>query len=199
MRTEHSPEVMTADSRLPGALRSGQVRCSPYAARAATAGLVAGACGALLPRVFPALELRLFAHGAAWLAGFLTGSPVECVRTGWALSIGGYPVAVTVACRATDFFFMVAAIISWQLARRRSSVAVAVAAGLGAALPVAIFVNSVRVVTVAQVHRWAGPLLPDAYDSILHLLAGVAVFLPSLVALNLLLEFHGRLHAASKN
>ena len=59
-------------------------------------------------------------------------------------------------------------------------------------LPLTLFVNALRVVTVTAAHRWLIPLLPSAYDAFLHLLTGVAIFLPALIALNLLLETHGR-------
>jgi exosortase/archaeosortase family protein len=159
--------------------------------RAAVAGIIGAAVGGLLVRVFPALELGLFANGAARLAGFFTGSPVVRVEQGWALPAASSPVVVTAACSATSFFVMVTAIIAWQLARRGRSVAYSAFVALGAALPVAIFINSLRIVTVAQAHRWVIPLFPDTCGPFLHLATGVAVFLPSLIALNLILDPHG--------
>ena len=165
--------------------------------RPAVAWIIGAAGGGLLVRVFPALELGLFANGAARIAGLFTGSPVVRVEQGWALPAASSPVVVTAACSATSFFVMVTAIIAWQLARWGRSVAFAVFAGLIAAAPVAIFINSLRIVTVAQVHRWVIPLLPGTCEPFLHLATGIAVFLPSLIALNVLLEYNGYRHIPS--
>ncbi len=161
-------------------------------APAVTAALAAILLGALVLHLLPALELSLFAAGAARLAGLFTGTPVVRIAEGWLLPHPVFPVAVTAACSATDYYLMVAALITWQRARRGRSPAPALLVGLAAALPLTLFVNSLRVVTVTAAHRWLIPLLPSAYDAFLHLLAGVAVFLPALIALNLLLEIHGR-------
>ena len=168
-----------------------------YPASAATVrslapALAAALCGGLLLKLIPALELALFARGAAELAGLFTGTPVVPINAGWLLPSPALPVAVTAACSATDFFLMVAALVSWQLARHGQHPVRATLAGLGAALPLAIFLNALRIVAVSAAHRWFIPLLPDAYGSFLHLLTGAAVFLPALIALNLLLESHGR-------
>jgi exosortase/archaeosortase family protein len=106
---------------------------------------------------------------------------------------------VTAACSAAGFFVIVAALIAWHLARRGWSVAFSALEGLVAALPVAIFINALRIVTVAQAHRWVIPLFPDCFGPFLHLLTGVAVFLPSLIALNLILEHHGHCHTRSNS
>lgn len=171
----------------------------PSVIRAIAAGLAAAAGGRLLLRWWPGLELKCFAGGAARLAGLLTGSPVLRVDQRWELPATDVPVAVTAACGATDFFLMVAALISWQLARRGSSLTLAVSSGLVAALPLAISINALRIVAVAQAHRWVIPLLPDSYEPFLHMLTGVAVFLPSLIALNLLFEYHGRHHSSARS
>jgi exosortase/archaeosortase family protein len=162
-------------------------------------GLVAATLGELLTRIFPALELGLFAGGAARLAALFTGSPVVRTEQGWALPDGSSPVVVTAACSAAGFFVIVAALIAWHLARRGWSVAFSALEGLVAALPVAIFINALRIVTVAQAHRWVIPLFPDSFGPFLHLLTGVAVFLPSLIALNLILEHHGHCHTRSNS
>jgi exosortase/archaeosortase family protein len=148
--------------------------------------------GALLLKLIPSLELALFAGGSARLASLFTGAPLLRVEEGWALATTGMPVVVTAACSATGYFLMVAALLGWQFARRGMSLGGAVVSGLIIGLPLSIAVNSLRIVAVMQAHRWAIPLLPEAYGSFLHMLTGVAIFLPALIALNLLLEYHGR-------
>lgn len=160
--------------------------------RSAATALAAALSGGLLLKFFPALELALFARGAAQLASLFTGRPLLRLDEGWLLPSPDLPVAVTAACSATDFFLMVATLMAWQFTRRGHHPARAWVTGLAAALPLAIFLNSLRVVAVTGAHRWLIPLLPDVYGAFLHLLTGAAIFLPSLIALNFLLEFHGR-------
>jgi exosortase/archaeosortase family protein len=160
---------------------------------------VATAAGAgLLLHLFPSLELACFARGAAQLAGLFTGMPVEPMAGGWLLPYADLPVGVTAACSATDFFLMLAALIAWQLARRGHHPGRVVAASFVIAAPLTIFLNSLRVVTVTQAHRWFIPLLPASYGPLLHLLAGAAIFLPSLILVSLCLEFHGRTRLPSR-
>ncbi len=163
---------------------------------AATAALSAVALGTLCLTLFPSLELAVFARGAAELAGLFTGAPVISRADGWLLPNAILPVAVTAKCSATDLFLMVAALVSWQLTRRRVHPARALLTGLFAAAPLAIFLNALRVVTLIAAHRWLIPLLPGAYGPFLHMLTGAAIFLPALILLNLLLDSHGRSHFA---
>jgi exosortase/archaeosortase family protein len=160
--------------------------------RAALAALLAAAAGGLLLLRWPALELGLFAHTAARIAGLLCGSPVLPVADGWQLPAAPTPVLVTSACSGADYFLIVAALLGWRLARGRCAPWRAAALALAAALPLAIAVNALRIAALAQVHRWVIPLWPDSYANFLHLLTGVAVFLPALIALHLLLEYNGR-------
>jgi exosortase/archaeosortase family protein len=169
----------------------------PPSVRGFAAGLVAAAFGALLLRLFPGLELKLFAGSAARLVGLFTGSPVLWTGQCWELPSATVPVAITAACSATDFFLMAAALIAWQLARRGRRLAFAIPTGVVVAAPLAISINALRIIAVAEAHRWVIPLFPDAYEPLLHMLTGAAVFLPSLIVLNLLLEFHGRRHTPS--
>lgn len=60
----------------------------------------------------------------------------------------------------------------------------AILGGLGIALPLSIFLNSLRIVVVAQAHRWFIDHFPPSYGPLLHMAVGVAIFLPSLIALN---------------
>lgn len=159
--------------------------------RTALAVLVSLATGALVLQRFPGLELELFARTAAGGASLLTGSPVVRVEEGWMLAGLQPRLVVSTACSATDYFLITTALFAWQLARRGLRWPLVAGSALVAALPVACGVNALRIVFVGQVHRWVIPLFPDAYGAFLHLLAGVAVFLPALIALNLAFEFHG--------
>lgn len=147
--------------------------------------------GILLGKIFPSLELEVFAHAAAQLVGLLSGAPVFRAAEGWTVFLVNSPVVVTAACSATDYFLIVAGLIGFQAARRRLNLPAAASIGLAAALPVTIFVNAARIVTVAYAHPWIISRLPATYESFLHMLAGAVVFLPSLIVLNLLLEIYG--------
>lgn len=159
------------------------------------AGAVAVLTGSTLLAIWPALELELFGRGTARLAAVFSGASVVRVAEGWWLAGLSRDVMVSAACSATSFFLMLAALLAWHLARRGLGGWQAGVAGLAFATPLAIAVNALRVVTVIQAHRWVIPHLPETYAHFLHLLTGVAVFLPTLIFLNLLLESHGRRHA----
>ncbi|HEX2853940.1 MAG TPA: hypothetical protein VHO24_11930 [Opitutaceae bacterium] len=165
----------------------------PFDWRAISSGIGAVLGGILLGKFFSSLELEVFAHAAARLVGLLSGAPVVRDAGGWTVSLAGSPIVVTAACSATDYFLIVAGLIGFQAARRRINLLAAAGMGLAAALPVTIFVNAVRIVTVAYAHPWLISRLPATYDAFLHMCAGAAVFLPSLIGLNLLLETHGNL------
>lgn len=160
--------------------------------RAVLVGALATALGWLVLGAVPGAEIELFARGAASLGGLLTGDPVVRDENGWLLAGAVRPVLVSSACSATGFFLTVVALLGWQLARRGIPAAIALTAALLGAVPVTLLVNALRVVAVAQMHRWVIPQLPEAYGPFLHMLTGVSVFLPSLIALNLLLERHGK-------
>jgi exosortase/archaeosortase family protein len=162
------------------------------------AGMIAGSLGVALLHLFPAFEFAVLAKSAARLTALFSGSPVLALDQGFALPGAQVPVIVTNACSAADYFCIVAALISWQLARRAHAAWAMIPVGLVAALPLTIFVNALRISTVAQAHRWIIPLFPDAFSRFLHLTTGVAVFLPSLIALNFLLEYHGRRRLVSR-
>jgi exosortase/archaeosortase family protein len=136
----------------------------------------------------------MFVGGAARLAGGLAGVPAMRADEGWELWLSSQPLLVTSACAATDFFLITAALFGWHFARRTggaASFAIAAAGALVAAAPTTLAVNALRLIAVAHAHRWVIPRLPAAYDSFLHMLTGVAVFLPALIALNLILDYHG--------
>lgn len=152
--------------------------------------LAAAFLGALVLQLLPALELAVFARGAARIAGVLAGTAIQPAPEGWLLPHAAVPVAVTAACSATDFYLMLVTLIAWQVARRGQPAWRAISAGLFGALPVVLLINALRIIAVAAAHRWFIPLLPDSYAPLLHMLTGAAIFLPSLVLLNLFLERH---------
>jgi exosortase/archaeosortase family protein len=166
---------------------------------AVATALVTAGTGWLGLQLVPSLATEVFAQGAARLAGLLTGAPVNRVAEGWMLAGAFQPVVVSAACSATDFYLIVATLLSWQLVRQGRRPSASLGRALGFGLLPAIGVNALRVVVVTQAHRWLIPALPPAYGHFLHMLTGVAVFLPSLIALNLYLESHGRSRAAGRS
>lgn len=165
------------------------------ALRPLLAALAAAAMGASALHLASAPASALFISSAARLAGLLAGVPATPLANGWALGFTHPPLLVTTLCSATDFFLLTATLLGWHFGRRTrhaTQLLFAIPAALAAALPLAIFINALRLIAVAQGHRWASPHLPPAYDGFLHLLTGIAVFLPALIALNLLLEIYGR-------
>jgi exosortase/archaeosortase family protein len=125
--------------------------------------------------------------------GGAAGAVALLGERGKAAAVSSFRFAsVTAACSATDYYLMVVALITWQRTRHGQSALPALLVGLVAALPLTLFVNALRVITVTAAHRWFIPLLPATYGAFLHLVTGVAVFLPALIALNLLLETYER-------
>ncbi len=168
----------------------------------AMASALALGCGVLALRVAPWMENEVFAHGAARLAGLFLGVPGVRTEEGWALPFAAQPVMVTTACAATDFYLMAAAVLGWHIMRRAGRMAwlpAAVVVALLAALPVTLLVNALRIVAVAHAHHWVISRLPASYDAFLHMLTGASVFLPALIALNLLLELYGRSATAARD
>lgn len=186
------PSACPPDPRFPVASDPG-APSRPLVAevRAAAAGLVSALVGWLWLKGWPAVELGWFAGGSARLAGLFTGAPVRRVAMGWMLPVTGQPIMVTAACSATDYFLILSALLGWQLARQGKCPGLAWLIAPFAALPLTVFLNALRVVAVTHAHRWLIPLLPRSYGPFLHLLTGVAIFLPALVTLNLLLELYG--------
>ncbi len=164
----------------------------PVSASGVALSAVMGGVAAL--HSIPALEREVFMGGAARLAGLVFGARSTRADEGWLLPFAGQPVIVTEACSATDFFLMTTALLGWHFARfanRPVWLPVAAVGALLAAVPAAIGINALRIIAVSQAHHWVIPRMPAAYDSFLHMLTGVAVFLPALIALNLILEIYG--------
>lgn len=178
---------------MPDAIRAGETnRLRPGAElRAVLTGLCAVALACIGLRIFPAAEVELFGRGTGGLVALLTGRPIARAEDGWMLAGADRAVLVSAACSATGYFLMVVALLGWRLARTPLHAPVAGVTAIVAALPVTIFVNALRVVALLQAHRWLIPRFPENYGPFLHLLTGVGVFLPALIGLNLILEFHG--------
>jgi exosortase/archaeosortase family protein len=163
--------------------------------------LGAAGVGGVLFKLAPALESGVFIAGAAKLASVISGVPTESGADGWLLAFPGQPLLVTAACSATDFYLMVAALLGWHGAlrtERRAWWPVVGVVALVAAVPLTLFINALRLIAVAHAHRWVIPRMPDAYGAFLHMLTGMAVFLPALIALNLIFEFYGRSRIPSR-
>ena len=144
-------------------------------------------------RAVPALTSAVFIGGAARLVSLLTGTPAMPMEEGWLLPFSPQAAMVTEACAATDFFVILSALLGWHLGGVWRG-PVAIVATLVMAVPLTLAINALRIIAVTQAHVWVIPLLPPAYEAFLHLLTGVAVFLPALIGLNGLLEFlHDRL------
>jgi exosortase/archaeosortase family protein len=154
--------------------------------------------GAALVHLLPTFEFQVLARGAARLTALFCGSPFVALGDGFALPAAHVPVIVTRGCSAADFFCMVATLVSWHVARRTRSTWATLPVGLVAAVPLTIFVNALRISTVALAHRWIIPQFPEAYSSFLHLTTGAAVFLPSLIALQFLFDHHARRYPATR-
>lgn len=60
----------------------------------------------------------------------------------------------------------------------------------------AIGVNAMRIVCLAQTHYWFISRVPENYAGYIHMLVGIAVFLPALILLNLAFEYYGRRRTA---
>ncbi len=160
-------------------------------------GASAAGLAALILQALPALRIELFAAGAARIAAFLTGSELTRGDAAWLLPFGDRTVAVTSGCSGTDFYLMVAGLLGWKIFGRGQSWIRGVLASLAVALPIAMLVNALRVVAVTQAHRWLIPLLPDRHGAFAHMLTGVAIFLPSLIALNFALETYAKRHRST--
>lgn len=155
------------------------------------AGLLGGALGVALLQSIPGIELRFFARGAAKLAGLFSGAPVLATEQGWLLPLAHHNLLVTAACSGTGFYLMLCMLLAGRLACPKKGILTAGAAGFGLAMPLAMMINALRIVLLAQAHDWVIPRLPENYGPFAHMLIGIGVFLPALITLNALFEFYG--------
>lgn len=149
------------------------------------------ATACLIIRKFPSVELEVFARGTACIASLFTGAPALETEHGWLLPLAHQPVLVSTACSGTSFFIITCALLCWHSAPRIRTAALVLPLAVVAALAVTLCINSLRIICLLQAHRWLIPLLPASYSAFAHMLVGVAVFLPALIALNTLPEFYG--------
>ena len=136
--------------------------------------IFAAACGAMkliLAGLPESVVLALFCRVPAEIAAFYYGVPLEAETLSFAAK--GVTLAVTRACAATDFFALVAAVLltarilreGWKL---RHLVQLPIAWGMTLA------VNSLRIIALVPVDA----VFPKDHAPMVHLLAGVAFFLP---------------------
>ena len=151
--------------------------------------------GALLAAAFvhwlPSVELQVFAQGAAKIASLFSGAPLVEGESGWLLPLSHQTILISEACSGATFFIITSTLLCWHIARRTEHHIATLVIALSSALALAIFINALRIICLVQAHRWFIPHLPENYTSFAHMLIGIAVFLPSLIALNALLEFYG--------
>ena len=118
--------------------------------------------------------LASFCRVPAEVAAFYYGVPLEAVTLSFTAQ--GVALAVTRACAATDFFALVAAVLltarilreGW---RWRQLALLPIAWGITLA------VNSLRIIALVPVDA----VFPKGHAPVVHLLAGVAFFLPVFV------------------
>ena len=138
--------------------------------------VIFAACCGLIKLILAALPdsviLASFCRVPAEVAAFYYGVPLETETLSF--TARGVTLAVTRACAATDFFALVAAVLlSARILRE----------GWGwrqlALLPMAwgitVVVNSLRIVALVPVDA----VFPKAHAPVVHMLAGVAFFLPA--------------------
>lgn len=138
-------------------------------------GIFAAWCGVLklsLAVLPDSAILALFCRVPAEVAAFYYGVPLKMVTLSFTAK--GVTLAVTRACAATDFFALVAAVLltarilreGW---RWRQLVLLPIAWG------VTLAVNSLRIIALVPIDA----VFPKDHAPVVHLLAGVAFFLPA--------------------
>ncbi|MDR3229070.1 MAG: archaeosortase/exosortase family protein, partial [Puniceicoccales bacterium] len=95
------------------------------------------------------------------------------------LFASGQAVRVTRECGGADFFSMVCALLAWQFVPCRARRIVLFPL---AAWGVTMLVNAMRVIATVWTRTLGGALLPERLEAATHLLTGVLVFFPSLLA-----------------
>jgi exosortase/archaeosortase family protein len=95
------------------------------------------------------------------------------------LFVSGQMVSVTRACGGADFFAMLCALFAWQVVPERIRWLPALCAGAWA---VTLLVNAMRVIAAIWMRSFAELLLPERMEAAVHLVSGVLVFFPALLA-----------------
>ena len=134
-------------------------------------------CGVLklvLVSVPEAAVLAAFCRVPAEVAAFYYGVPLEAETLSF--TAHGVSLAVTRACAATDFFALVCAtLVTARILRKAWGVRFVLDLVFAWALTLAV--NSLRIIALVPVDA----LFPKTHAPIIHLLAGVAFFLPAFV------------------
>ena len=141
--------------------------------------IFAAGCGLIklgLAMLSDSVILALFCRVPAEVAAFYYGVPVDSGTLSF--TAHGVTLAVTRACAAADFFALVAAVLlTARMARKMPVVGrvIRAASGLFFAWIITLAVNSLRIIALVPVDA----LFPKDHMPIVHLLAGVAFFLPA--------------------
>jgi Transmembrane exosortase (Exosortase_EpsH). len=127
------------------------------------------------------LFLRVFCKPAAAGAALLCGAASNETLI---VSNAGGVFEVVRSCGAADFFSMMGGALAWHAAgcRRRADTAWRLALVFPAAFALTVVVNSARLAVVVATHPIAVRFLPERFGAAAHMVAGVLVFFPALLA-----------------
>jgi len=121
-----------------------------------------------------------FSRPAGWVAASYFAAPAAPEGHALVFSLPDGPVTVSTACAGVQFFLLLVVLVAWRLPRRL------LLRGLLCALPLAyaltLGVNTVRIILSVTVQQFTLAALWPGLAPAAHLAAGVAVFLPSLIA-----------------
>jgi exosortase/archaeosortase family protein len=135
-------------------------------------------------RIWPDLDVNVLARASAQFAALFMGCPVVRDELGWTLITAPVSSTVSAACSGADFLVVAAVVLAWRLASHGCGFASTFILTTLLAGPFSVLVNGTRIVAVTQMHRWVIPLFPSSCSAFLHLVTGVAVFLPALILLH---------------
>ncbi|MDR2862816.1 MAG: archaeosortase/exosortase family protein [Puniceicoccales bacterium] len=120
---------------------------------------------------------QIFCRVPAWIAA----AYFQASLTGETLCLAsGRMVSVTRACGGADFFAILCAMFAWQVVPGRIRWFPVLCAG---AWVVTIFVNAMRVIAAVWIRAFTELLLPERMEAAVHLVSGVLVFFPALLAI----------------
>ena len=145
---------------------------------------VAGSIPWIALHIWQDLDMEVLARASAQIAALFMGCPIAHDPLGWTLMTTPVSSTVSAACSGADFVGLSAMVFAWHLAWRGWHFIIVVGTAVSLTGPFSILVNAVRIVAVIQMHRWVIPLFPPSCSAFLHLVTGVAVFLPALIFLH---------------
>lgn len=136
-------------------------------------------CVLLLVSALPdAWSAAAFCRVPAWIAAAFFGVPVS----GPLLAFGsGRVVAVTRACDGSDFFALICGVLTWYALKQNVKLW-RLPLFWCAAWCVTVLVNGLRVIVTVWTRGIAEWLFPERFLSAVHLVSGVMVFFPALMA-----------------